>query len=87
MEENLITLINEAGEEEEFEIVLTLEAQGNEYAILLPVDDEDCDEALVFRIDSDEEGDLLLPIEDEEEYQNVVAAYEVIAEQMENDKF
>lgn len=35
MEENIITLIDEDGKEVEFEVCLTLEAEGKEYAILL----------------------------------------------------
>ena len=43
MEENIITLIDEDGKEVEFEVCLTLEAQGKDYAILLPIDDSDYD--------------------------------------------
>ena len=55
MQENIINLIDENGVESQFEIILSLEAEGKEYAILMPVDDEDAEEALVFRIDKDEE--------------------------------
>ena len=81
MEEIIITLIDEDGQEAEFEIVLSLEAEGKEYAILLPLDDETCDEALIFRIDSDEQGDILVPLEDEEEYQIVVDVYNTLMDE------
>lgn len=85
MEENIITLIDEDGKEVEFEVCLTLEAQGKDYAILLPIDDSDYDEdddvALVFRIDSDEEGDILVPLEDEDEYQIVVDVYNTLMDE------
>ena len=51
MEENIINLIDENGVESQFEIILTLEAEGKEYAILMPLDDEEAEEALIFRID------------------------------------
>ena len=75
MEENIITLIDEDGKEVEFEVCLTLEAEGKEsYG-----DDEDV--ALVFRIDSDENGDILVPLEDEEEYQIVVDVYNTLMDE------
>ena len=51
MEENIINLIDENGVESQFEIILTLEAEGKEYAILMPLDDEEAEEALIIRID------------------------------------
>ena len=82
MNENIITLLDEDGQEVQFEVCLTLEAEGKEYAILLPLDeesyDDDEDVALVFRIDSDENGDIL---EDEEEYQIVVDVYNTLMDE------
>ena len=72
MQENIINLIDENGVESQFEIILTLEAEGKEYAILMPVNEEESDEALVFRIDQDEEGEMLVPLEDDKEYEIVV---------------
>ena len=65
MQENIINLIDENGVESQFEIILTLEAEGKEYAILMPVDEEEAEEALVFRIDQDEQGEILVPLEDD----------------------
>lgn len=81
MQENIINLIDENGVETQFEIILTLEAEGKEYAILLPVDDEDAEEALIFRIDEDEQGEILLPLDNDDEYETVVAVYNAIMEE------
>ncbi|CZR96613.1 hypothetical protein CDFC105_61405 [Clostridioides difficile] len=81
MEENIINLIDENGVESQFEIILTLEAEGKEYAILMPLDDEEAEEALIFRIDEDEEGEILIPLESDEEYETVVAVYTAIMEE------
>ncbi|MZQ75603.1 MAG: DUF1292 domain-containing protein [Peptoclostridium sp.] len=82
MEENKITLLDEEGNEMEFEIIMTLDVEGVEYAILAQEGDEES--AVVLRMDYDEDGELLLvPIEDDEEYENVVSAYEVLAEEEE----
>ena len=54
MQDNIISLLDENGVESQFEVILTLEADNKEYAILMPVEDEEAEEALVFRIDQDE---------------------------------
>ena len=81
MEDNIISLIDEDGETSQFEIILTLEAEGKEYAILMPVEDEEAEEALIFRIDQDDQGDILLPTESDEEYETVVAVYDTLMEE------
>ena len=47
MQENIINLIDENGVESQFEIILTLEAEGKEYAILMPVEEEEAEEQLM----------------------------------------
>ncbi|CEI73622.1 MULTISPECIES: DUF1292 domain-containing protein [Romboutsia] len=80
MQENIINLIDENGQESAFEIILTLEAEGKEYAILVPLEEE-TEEALVFRIDQDEEGEILVPLEDDKEYEIVVDVYNTLMEE------
>lgn len=83
--DEIITLLDEEGQEVEFELVMTIEANDNNYAILAPLevsDDEDEDEAYIFRVEEDEDGEMVLePIEDEEEYAMVVAVYETLVEE------
>ncbi|AHM56551.1 hypothetical protein EAL2_c12560 [Peptoclostridium acidaminophilum DSM 3953] len=82
MEDNKIILLDEEGNEMEFEIIMTLDVEGVEYAILAQEGDEES--AVVLRMDYDADGELMLvPIEDDEEYENVVSAYEVLAEEEE----
>lgn len=81
MQENIISLVDENGVEAQFEIILTLEAEGKEYAILMPVEDEEAEEALIFRIDQDEEGEILVPLEDDKEYEIVVDVYNTLMEE------
>lgn len=82
--EEIITLLDEDGQEVEFELVMTIEANDNNYAILAPleVSEEDEDEAYIFRVEEDEDGEMVLEaIEDEEEYAMVVAVYETLVEE------
>lgn len=81
MQENIINLVDENGVESQFEIILTLEAEGKEYAILVPIEDEDAEEALIFRIDQDEDGEILVPLEDDAEYEIVVDVYNTLMEE------
>ena len=82
--DNIITLINEDGQEEDFEIIMTLESNGNEYAILAEAGSDEESEAYAFRIEYDNQGKdefSLVSIEDDEEYEDVVVAYETLIEQ------
>ena len=47
----------------------------------MPLDDNEAEEALIFRIDSDEEGDILTPLENDDEYETVVAVYNTLMEE------
>ena len=78
MEESFVTLIDEDGNEEEFEILEMLEVDGKEYAIIAPLEgEEDDDEALIFRLEYDEKSgeDLLVDLDDDEEWDKVAEVY------------
>lgn len=90
-EMDIILLYDEDGNETEFEVVATLELDENEYAILLPRDDErdpdaeEVEEAYILRIEQDENGeDVLVGIEDEEELNAVIDAYEELIKEESN---
>lgn len=71
----MITLLDEEGNEHDFELINIIQVDENEYAVLLPPED-DATEAFVLRRTEDEEGnELLVDIEDEDEWQRVVAAW------------
>jgi uncharacterized protein YrzB (UPF0473 family) len=90
-EMDIILLYDEDCNETEFEVVATLELDENEYAILLPRDDardpdaEEVEEAYILRIEQDENGeDVLVGIEDEEELNAVIDAYEELIKEESN---
>lgn len=75
--EEVITLIDDNGEEKDFSVIDILEMDGSEYAILLPVDEEESDEAIILKFDQDEEGnEVLVDIEDDEEWEKVADTWE-----------
>lgn len=81
-EDNIITLIDDNGEEQDFELMATFEFENNEYAVLFPLSEEE-EGAYVLKIEYEEDGQLILVnIDDEEEFDNVVAAYEAIVDEI-----
>ncbi|GFN23233.1 DUF1292 domain-containing protein [Thermanaeromonas sp. C210] len=83
-QENTILLRDEEGQEHEFLVVDILEVDDEEYAVLLPVVDS-ADEAIVLKIGRDEEGrEVLYAIEDEEEWERVVEAWDELVDEEEN---
>ena len=78
-----IVLYDEDGNESEFEVIATLEVDENEYAVLLPTDinysfdSDEASEVYILRMEQDENNeDILVGIEDEEELNFVISAYE-----------
>jgi uncharacterized protein YrzB (UPF0473 family) len=83
---DVIVLLDEDDNECRFEVVAVLDVDDNRYAILLPVDGDDYDEeAYVLRIEQDEDGqEILVGIDDDEELDSVVEAYEELIEEENN---
>jgi len=70
--DDLVVLIDENGEETEFEHLDTIEYNGNEYVVLLPVEqteeENDAEEVVILRIEQGEDGeDSFVTVEDDEE--------------------
>lgn len=75
--DDVVVLVDENGEEVEFEHLDTVELNDNEYVILLPLSEEedtedDVDEVVILKIEHNENGeDSFITVEDEEELQEV----------------
>lgn len=79
----IITLYDEDGEETEFEVLGVINLEDKDYYILTPVDeaDEEDAQAYIFRADTDENGeDILVEVEDDDEFKTVSEAWEAICE-------
>lgn len=82
--EDIVTLVDEDGNEHEFAVVDIIEVDDKEYALLMPAEsegegDEDSEDVLVLRF----EDDSLVMIEDEAEFNKVVKYLEELGEQVE----
>lgn len=80
LDSDLITLTDEEGEEHQFAILDVIEVEDHEYAILIPAGDEveeEADEAVILRLETDDSGEeVLVDIEDDEEWQRVARVWE-----------
>ncbi len=73
-----ILLNDEEGNEIEFDVLTKLDIEDKEYVIVAPTGEEDID-AVALRIDKDAEGnDILVTIEDDEEFEMVSEAYDAV---------
>jgi len=81
MDNNLETILlnDEEGNEIEFDVLTKLDIEDKEYIIVAPTGEDDID-AIALRIDKDAEGsDILVTIEDDEEFEMISEAYDAIS--------
>jgi uncharacterized protein YrzB (UPF0473 family) len=84
-EDRIIVLTDEDGNDVEFEVIVTMEVEGSEYAVMLPLDGSE--EAVIFKIVVDEDGnEIMETVLDDEEFEAVAAAYEDLIEDMDMDE-
>lgn len=74
-EENIITFVDENGEEVTFEYMDCIEYEGKEYLALLPMDEND-NEVVILEIEPvDEENENYIAVEDEATLEAVYAIF------------
>lgn len=84
-EVDIITLEDDLGNEQDFEYLDVVEFEGEEYIILLPVEDEEQErsEVMILRIESlDDEHENYVGIDDEEVLQKV---FDIFKKRYENE--
>lgn len=79
--ENLVTVIDDDGTEHVFEELDRIETEdGQKYIALLPIIDEDdseeSDELIILKVSEDSGDTVLEPIENDEEFDEIAAAFE-----------
>jgi uncharacterized protein YrzB (UPF0473 family) len=83
--DDVVVLVDENGEEVEFEHLDTIEMNGSEYVILLPLEEEEeeqveanTDEVVILKIEHNDSGeDSFISVEDEEELNSVFEEFKV----------
>lgn len=80
MTEETITLVDEQGNEHEFDLLEMVEVDGCQYAVLLPTESPEKG-AVLLRLEKDEKGaDVLVHVEDDEEFEKVKTALQALEE-------
>lgn len=86
-EANVLVLVDEEGIEHSFDLLDIFEIEKNKYAVLFPLN-EDCaeDEVVVMKYDLADDGEeLFSDIEDDEEWEQVTAAYNQLVEEYDDE--
>ena len=80
MDNNVETILlnDEEGKEIEFDVLTKLDIEDKEYLIVTRTGEDDVD-AIALRVDKDGEGnEILVTIEDDEEFEMISEAYEAV---------
>lgn len=72
LEEGLVVLIDEDNNEHTFQVLERIELNGQEYAILVPWDEDDDDSAIPLKIVIEDGEELLYDIDDDDEWEAIV---------------
>ena len=73
--DNIVVLNDEDGNEVEFEFLDVVELDSKEYVILLPVEEIENGEVVIFRIEGEGEEESYIGLEDENEAEAVFRAF------------
>ena len=73
--DNIVVLTDEEGNDVEFEFLDVVQVDGNDYVILLPVEEMDKGEVVIFRIEGNDEEESYVGLEDEAEAEKVFNAF------------
>jgi uncharacterized protein YrzB (UPF0473 family) len=79
----VLTLTDEEGNEHQFSVIDIIEMDNSEYAILLPLEsgEEEEEEAIILRIDTDDDGnEILVDIQDDDEWEKVADTWASMVE-------
>lgn len=85
--DDIVVLVDENGDEVEFEHIDTIEMNGNEYVVLAPLEEEDTEEqddeeVIILKIEHNEDGeDSFVTIEDDDELDEVFNEFQARMEE------
>ncbi len=85
--DDIVILVDENGDEVEFEHIDTIEMKGNEYVVLAPLEEEDAEEqdeeeVIILKIEHNEDGeDSFVTLEDDDELDEVFSEFQARMEE------
>ena len=76
-DEEIFTLTDEEGNEKQFELIGSLESDGIIYYALVPVEENENNEYVILKGDTDDEGeDILVTIDDDDEFNKIAEMFD-----------
>ncbi len=78
-EDNIVTLTDEEGNEEQFTIIGALEHEGSQYYALTPENDSIGEEGeyVILKLDTDDDGEeILVTIDDDDEFDEIADIFD-----------
>ena len=76
-EEEIFTLTDEEGNENQFELIGSHEVDGVTYLALVPIGDKDDEEYVILKMEQDEDGkDILVTIDDDDEFDRIADIFD-----------
>lgn len=76
-EDEIIELTDEEGNESQFEIIGSHEIDGVTYFALVPIEDNEDEEYVILKAETDEEGEeTLVTIDDDEEFERIADIFD-----------
>ena len=77
-DEEIFTLTDEDGNENQFELIGSQEIDGDTYLALVPIDDENGDdEYVILKVDTDDDGEeILVTIDDDDEFDRIADLFD-----------
>ncbi|MBQ4617844.1 MAG: DUF1292 domain-containing protein [Clostridia bacterium] len=82
LDNDTVTLMDEDGHEQEFEILDGIETDTARYVALMPIFDtpeemvDASGELVIMRVEEEDDGEVLVTIEDDDEFEDVAAVFE-----------
>ena len=76
--DNIIVLNDEDGNEVEFEFLDIVELDDKEYIVLLPVEEADNGEVVIFRVEGNDDDESYIGVDNDEEAEKVFKAFKYV---------
>ena len=69
--DNIVVLTDDEGKDIEFEWLDTIEMNDSQYIVLLPTEEDDAEEVVILKMEVEDETENFIPVESEEELNEV----------------
>ena len=72
----LFTLTDEDGNESDYELLMSMDIEGQTYMAFIPADDEESEEYVILKLVEEDGEEVLLTIDDDDEFERVAEIFD-----------